>query len=105
VKYINGDEYARIQSRTVQNLLTRTAHIKDKNGHNLSAFYKLKPDPDRYKSLQTIPNSFFQPFSAMANAEIAAVLDGKSTLDDALRNIQEKGQVELNKVKEDVGKK
>ncbi len=105
VKYINGDEYARIQSRTVQNLLTRTAYIKDKDGHNLSAFYKLKPDPDRYKSMQNIPNSFFQAFYVMANGEITAVLDGKSTLDDALKNIQEKGQVELNKAKEQTDKK
>ncbi|MFD0694640.1 ABC transporter substrate-binding protein [Paenibacillus sp. GCM10027628] len=102
VKYINGDEFARVMSKSSQNLQTRTTYAKEKDGHNLEPFYLLKPNPNNiYKGFEKLPGGFYQPFSTLANQEIQAVMDGKKSADDALKTIQEKGQEALLKAKQE----
>ncbi|NEW08041.1 extracellular solute-binding protein [Paenibacillus sp. SYP-B3998] len=102
VKYINSDEYARVMSKSSQGLMTRTAYAKEKDGHSLEPFYLLKPNPNSiYKGYDKIPSGFYQPFTTLANQEIQAVLDGKKTADEALKMIQEKGQEQLLKAKQE----
>ncbi|UJF32850.1 ABC transporter substrate-binding protein [Paenibacillus hexagrammi] len=101
VKYINGDEFARIMSKSSQNLQTRTSYSKEKDGHSLEAFYLLKPNPDSpYEGYDKIPTDFFQSFNGLANQEIKAVIDGKQSAEQALNAMQNKGQEALMKAKQ-----
>jgi multiple sugar transport system substrate-binding protein len=107
IKYISGDEFAKIMSRsqTSGGMLSRTAYVKDKDGHNLEAFYKLKPiSGTLYQDYQKLPQTFFQSFQPLAEAELTEVLNNKKTLDAALQNIQTQGQAQLEKSKEAEGK-
>jgi multiple sugar transport system substrate-binding protein len=99
VKYLNSDEFARIQSRSSQQLLSRTKYAKEKDGHSLEAFYKLKADTDFYKGYEKVPQNFFQVFNQLVDEEMKPVLEGKKSLDEVLPIIQTKGQEALDKAK------
>jgi multiple sugar transport system substrate-binding protein len=102
VKYLNSDEMAKIRSKSSNELLTRTAYMKEKDGHRLEPFYKLKPsDISLYKGSEKIPSNFYQPFTQLAGEEIMSVVDGKKTVDDALKSMQERGQAALIKAKQE----
>ncbi|WP_240421264.1 ABC transporter substrate-binding protein [Paenibacillus periandrae] len=102
VKYLNGDEYAKIISKSTFELLTRTAYVKDKDGRSLEAFYKLRPGDKSYNDFNTltvIPFSFYTAFDTIVNQEFKSVLDQKKTIEDALKEIEDKGQQEMTKAK------
>lgn len=99
VKYLNSDDYAKIMSRSTQQLLSRTGYIKDKDGHNMEAFYKLKADTDLYKGYEKIPQNFHQAINQIVDEELKPVVEGKKSLDEVLPIIQTKGQEALDKAK------
>lgn len=108
IRYVAGDDYAKIVSRSSMSggMLSRTGYVKDKNGHNLEAFYKLKPiSGTLYEDYQKLPHSFFNGFQTMADTELDQVLNNKKTLDDAIAAIQTKGQALLDQAKEEEAKK
>jgi multiple sugar transport system substrate-binding protein len=97
IKYVNGDEYAKIQSRTVSgDFLTRTAHIKEHDGKSLEPFYALKPRPPAANPLNVMPAGFLGQFGMLLEEEIQAVLDDKKTLDEALAAMETRGQSALD---------
>ncbi len=97
IKYLNGDEYAKIQSKTVSgDFLTRTAHIKEHDGKSLEPFYMLKPRPPIANPINVMPASFLGPFGMLLEEEIQAVLDNKKTLDEALAAMESRGQTALD---------
>ncbi|MEW9700994.1 ABC transporter substrate-binding protein [Paenibacillus sp. SI8] len=101
IKYINSDEFARVMSKSSQNLQTRTTYSKEKDGHNLEPFYMLKPNPNSiYKGYEKMPMSFYQQFNNLANQEVQAVLDNKKSADEALKTMEEKGQEALLQAKQ-----
>lgn len=104
VKYIHSEEYAKIVSRSqagIGEMISHPAYIKDKDGHHMEAFYKLKPSQQSlYQGYEKLPQDFFQPFQALADGELKAVQDGKKSLDEAIQTIQDKGQEELTKAKQ-----
>lgn len=99
VKYINGDETARLQSRSQRygDLSTRTKYIKDADGVSMAPFFSLKPKVDVAERYSNVPVSFYQPFSELMKTEITKAVEGKQSLEEALKNIDEKGQQELDK--------
>ncbi|MBP1992997.1 ABC transporter substrate-binding protein [Paenibacillus eucommiae] len=99
IKYLNSDEFAKIISRSTQQLLSRTSYIKDKDGHNLEAFYKLKADPDLYKGYEKVPQNFYPAFNQIIDEEMKQMVEGKKSLDEALLIIQNKGQEAMDKAK------
>jgi multiple sugar transport system substrate-binding protein len=99
VKYLNSDELAKIFSRSSQNLLGRTKYIKDKDGHSLEAFYKLKSNTDMYKGYEKIPMGFHQMINSIVDTGLQPVLDDKISLDEALKSIQLQAQDALDKAK------
>jgi multiple sugar transport system substrate-binding protein len=104
IKYLNGDEFARIMSHSTQQLLSRTSYIKDKEGRNVEALFKLKADTSLYQDYANLPRSF--SLSQIVDDEMKPVLEGKKTLDEVLPIIQAKGQEALDKAKvEDEAKK
>jgi multiple sugar transport system substrate-binding protein len=99
VKYLNSDELAKILSRSSQNLLGRTKYIKEKDGHSLEAFYKLKSNTDIYKGYEKVPMGFYQMINSIVDSELQPVLEDKISLDEALKAIQLKAQDALDKAK------
>lgn len=99
VKYLNSDDYAKIMSRSTQQLLSRTRYIKDKDGHNLEAFYKLKADTDVYKGYEKIPQNFYQSITQIVDEGMKPVVEGTKTLDEVLPIMQTKGQEAMDRAK------
>jgi multiple sugar transport system substrate-binding protein len=97
VSYINGDEFARVASKASNNgsMPTRTAYLKDDKDHHLEAFYALKPYPNTMQGSDKVPQGFYQSFETIARQEIAAVYEGRKTIDEALVILQQKGQALL----------
>ncbi|GGH33388.1 ABC transporter substrate-binding protein [Paenibacillus segetis] len=103
LKFINGEEYAKIKSRSMNSgMMSRMGFTKEYNGHNLDVFYKLKPKPNNsYKGMEKIPNEFYNQYQPIVDRELALVQDNKKALSDALATIQEEGQVILDKAVKD----
>lgn len=99
VKYVNGEDYAKVKSRTLENgLLSRMGYSTEFNGINIEGFYKLKPKLDQSSArADKIPVSFYNEFNPLVEAEIALVQEEKKSLDDALKTIEEQGQVLLDR--------
>jgi multiple sugar transport system substrate-binding protein len=98
VSYFNGDTYASATSKAWRHgaMPSRTAYLKDMEGHSLEAFYALRPDPDGPKGVGKIPQSFYMPYEALAKKELQDAYDGRQSIDEALKNIQRQGQVILD---------
>ncbi|CAM3649853.1 extracellular solute-binding protein [Cohnella lubricantis] len=94
LKYINGEEYAKLKSETVISgrLLSRVDYNADVDGRSMKPFYKLDPKPPGTSSIGEIPIAFFETFPGMFNEEIAAAIDHRLDLQEAIRRIQTKGQ-------------
>ncbi|MGZ7445330.1 ABC transporter substrate-binding protein [Paenibacillus sp. TH7-28] len=109
LKFVNGEEYAKVKSRTLNNgLLSRTNVMKDYEGQSLDAFYKLKPadNSSGYMGLSDAPDSFFQQFQQIKDRELDLVQKGSKSIDEALEKIQADGQAALDKAyKEEEAKK
>ncbi|MFD0712428.1 ABC transporter substrate-binding protein [Paenibacillus sp. GCM10027626] len=97
VKYINGDDAAKLLSRTSRgSMMARTKYIKDKDGKNMEAFYALKPRVNPSERFYgKMPQDFYQPFYTVAQEQLQQAADGKISLDEALKTIETKGQQEL----------
>ncbi|WP_256758075.1 extracellular solute-binding protein [Cohnella sp. WQ 127256] len=102
VKYATSDEYAKHKSKQSYNgILSRMQYNSDKEGRSMEPFYKLEPKSgigDDYSS--TLPR-FYEAFYALVNTEIDSVLSDKKSVEEALKTIQEKGQEELVKARQD----
>ncbi|GAA3411577.1 hypothetical protein GCM10020370_60390 [Paenibacillus hodogayensis] len=98
VSYFNGDSYVSAISKAWRHgvMPSRTAYLKDMEGHSLEAFYALRPDPDAPKGGGKIPQSFYMPYEALAKKELQDAYDGRKSIDEALKNIQRQGQVILD---------
>ncbi|MFC4305238.1 ABC transporter substrate-binding protein [Cohnella boryungensis] len=96
IKFINGEEWAKLKSKSSSVLLTRFENMKEMYGYNIEAFYKLKPNGRFYNS-DGLPDAFYKEFNAFGNDEIFKVIQGTSTIEDALIAIEKNGQVILNK--------
>ncbi|CAH0118425.1 hypothetical protein PAE9249_00912 [Paenibacillus sp. CECT 9249] len=102
IKYINGEQFAKIQSRSFDgDLLTRTSIMKNTDNRNIEAFYKLKPKSTTNNTWEKMPSNFYGTLTNLFNEEAQQVVDGKKTTEEALSAIQEKGQLELIKAKEE----
>jgi multiple sugar transport system substrate-binding protein len=96
IKFINSEELAKFKSKSSTELLTRYGNMKEMYGHDVEAFYKLKPSGNYYNS-DNLPDEFYQEFMTFGNDEIFKVIQGTSRLEDALLTIERTGQVILNK--------
>lgn len=95
VSYISGDDYARVKSKVTNmgGFPIRTAYIKDEEGHNFAAFYKLKPSRQTqdYSEYQNLNPQFGMMFYGHMQEEFNAVKEGTKTIDEALQTLQVKG--------------
>ncbi|WP_193726645.1 ABC transporter substrate-binding protein [Paenibacillus guangzhouensis] len=99
VKFVNGPEMARMQSRQMSgNLPTRKEFIKDKENHDLSAFYLLTPKFESYNSKEyQVPNNFYMTQNTVLEEQTKQYLDNKQSVEQAITNIQKQLQEGLDK--------
>lgn len=108
VKFVNGAEMAKMQSRKMYgNFPTRKEYIKDKDGHNLEAFYLLRPKSNDSGMWANVPGNFFGEYLGLLEAQTKLVLENKQTVDQAISNVQQQGQKALDdaRAKEEAEKK
>lgn len=116
IKFINGEEYAKVKSRTLNNgLLSRMGYSKEYDGYSLDAFYALKPKLDQsasYERMSKIPSDFYMQFYTVQEEQLKLVQEKKKSVEEALQAMEQEGQVildkaikdqEANKGKEDTG--
>ncbi|MDQ0089990.1 multiple sugar transport system substrate-binding protein [Paenibacillus anaericanus] len=103
MKFINGDEYAKIKSKSMSNeLMSRMGHSKEYDGHSLETFYKLKPSVSNiYSGMEKIPSEFYGQYQPIVDRELALVKDKTKSIGDALASIEAEGQVVLDKAVKD----
>jgi multiple sugar transport system substrate-binding protein len=97
VKYINGDEIARVYSKTQSHLWSRTTYMNLKDGKSLEPFYQLT-----FNRNETARNEFAHvefTISGTSNQEIEEVIADRKTLDQALEAIDKQLQTELDNIK------
>jgi multiple sugar transport system substrate-binding protein len=95
VRYMNGDSFARAMAKAAAaggKLMSRTAYLKDEEGRNLNVFHALKLDPNVSRGTGKVPQTFYFSFEALAKQEIGAAFEGRKTIDEALKVLQQKGQ-------------
>ncbi|TFE26663.1 extracellular solute-binding protein [Cohnella luojiensis] len=93
LKYANGEQLAKTNSKSSFSLSARTAFKNEADGKNIDAFYALKINSQTL--LQTLPAGFADSFSQLAAEQIKQVVEEKVSLDEALKQIQSKGQLLL----------
>ncbi|UHA74544.1 ABC transporter substrate-binding protein [Paenibacillus sp. 481] len=104
VKFINSPEMAKLASRTSDGTVpTRGTYYKEVDGKSTEPFYALKPvsnGASEWKWMMKTPQSFYMTFTTLIDDNMQAVIDKKKTVDQALADIQQKGQAELKKARE-----
>lgn len=98
VKYINGEQVAKMNAKSSSALSSRTAHATESDGKNIGAFYAL--GIDQQSLLQTLPEGFAESFAQMASEHIQKIVNGTASLDEAMKAIQSQGQDLLTKAKQ-----
>ncbi|TYP73150.1 ABC transporter substrate-binding protein [Paenibacillus methanolicus] len=96
VKYMNGDETAKLLSRShYGSLMTRTQYNQSDEGFNFDSFYSLQPPrgPEFFK--YNLFN-FARSLRELTDQELKAVAKGSKSLDEAITTIQNEGQLELD---------
>ncbi|MBP1907182.1 multiple sugar transport system substrate-binding protein [Paenibacillus turicensis] len=104
IKFVNGEEFAKIKSRTLNNgLSTREGITKEYKGISLEAFYKLKPKFSLVydNELASIPSSFYKKYQPIKEREIKLLEENKKTVDEALNTIQTEAQAALDQAFKD----
>lgn len=96
ISYVTGDEYARVNAKSGYNynFPVRTKYIKDEEGRNFEAFYKLKPTKQviNYRDYENLPVQFSAMFSELMRTEFAALQEGTKSVTEVLELLQVKGE-------------
>ncbi|MBD7967681.1 extracellular solute-binding protein [Paenibacillus gallinarum] len=105
IKFLNGEEWAKIRARSSYELVSRKSYIKPKEGldYNIGAFYALKPIPpmnmNQYQLYQKMPNLW--QVDQVGQKYFKQVLDNKKTPKEALAEWQKEGDEMLLKLQKD----
>ncbi|MCM3340728.1 extracellular solute-binding protein [Paenibacillus sp. MER TA 81-3] len=105
VKFVNGTDMARATSKTNDGRLpTRIDYFKELEGRSTEAFYLLKPKAvSAYEGLwgnKNVPEDFIGLFRPLLSEALQAIIDNQKTLDEAIAELEEKGQEALLKAHE-----
>lgn len=109
IKFINGEEFAKVKSRSLNNgLLSRMGISTEFNGVNLESFYKLKPkfDSSSSRDYAKIPDDFYMQYQPILEREMKLAQEKKKSIDEALQTVQDEAQALLDKaLKDEAAKK
>ncbi|MFD2612844.1 ABC transporter substrate-binding protein [Paenibacillus gansuensis] len=102
IKFINGEDWAKLKSRSSYELVSRTKYNKPKDGYNynIAAFYKLTPVPTQdnlSKLYQQMPNLY--RVQEIGRNKFQEVIKGKKKVRDALKEWNTEGNAMLQEIK------
>lgn len=108
IKFINGEDWAKLKSKSAYNLVSRKSFIKPKEGleYNIGAFYKLKPLPTSDDNLLMQDQKLAQALSQarqLGQSKFQQALEGKIDVRTALKQWQTEGDALLTKLKKNSG--
>lgn len=96
ISYVTGEEFARVKSKSTYNynFSIRTNYLKDEEGRNFAAFYKLKPTRQTmdYRDYESLPSQFNMMFYNLMSTEFAALQEGTKSVTEVLELLQVKGE-------------
>lgn len=103
IKFINGEEWAKLRSRSVNQLVSRAKYIQPREGlqYNVKAFYTLKPVPienEMSKLYRQYP--YIGQVNSMGMEYFKKALEGTVTVREALKEWQTAGDAALKQLKE-----
>ncbi|GAC44299.1 periplasmic component [Paenibacillus popilliae ATCC 14706] len=102
VKFANGTEMEKISSRsTGKPFPTRNQVFKELHGRSVEPFYKLKPMVYSSDVLShvNVPEEFYRLYTPLLEDTLRAIVDNKITVDEALAELQVKGQNALEQAR------
>ncbi|GAC43684.1 periplasmic protein [Paenibacillus popilliae ATCC 14706] len=94
IKFINGPEMAKALSEYGL-LPTRSPFLKEMDGKSMDPFYMLKPTSQTsYYGWyhRNVPREFSNSFTPLLEDALKAIVDNKKTVDEALAELEVKGQ-------------
>jgi len=103
MKFMTGDEWARLKSRSITEMPARKAHIRTRGGlsYNVEAFYSVKPAPPLTYAEQKLemdyPNLWL--IREIGAHLYGQVLRGEKKVDEALAEWERRGNDLLPKIK------
>ncbi|WP_274363371.1 ABC transporter substrate-binding protein [Paenibacillus thermotolerans] len=102
IKFLNGDDWARLKSRSQGNLVANKDYLKPKEGleYNIDAFTQLKPvlQTDESQIWRKYPN--IGMVQSIGQQKFQQVLEGKLEVRQALKEWQTEGEAMLKQMKE-----
>lgn len=99
IRYFNSAEAAKVESKTSNSLLTRSGFVKTVDGRSMEPFYQVKYDDTLGGGMDlnpNIPSRFYEEFVKKADEQIERIMTGKSTVRQALQQLQKEGQQVLD---------
>ncbi|REE92941.1 multiple sugar transport system substrate-binding protein [Paenibacillus taihuensis] len=104
IRFNNSKEWAKLKSRSTYEMVSRKSFLKPKEGmsYNIDAFYALKPVPPQDVELDKLyrdrPNLY--QVQNLAQPLFQDIIQGKKSVEDALKEWQTKGDALLQKIKD-----
>ncbi|GIP36157.1 ABC transporter substrate-binding protein [Paenibacillus sp. J2TS4] len=104
IKFMNGEDWARLKSRSSNNLISNKKYTKRSDGeeYNIEAFYNVKPAPpesfDDYEIYRKKPN--IHEVVWMGQKYFNEAVEGQTSIRDALKAWQEEGDALLLQMEE-----
>jgi multiple sugar transport system substrate-binding protein len=102
LEFSNGEKWAQLKSHSVNQMVARKKYIKPKEGteFHIEAFYNVKQAPlmDDNKLYQDKPNIY--SVNEIGRNVFQQLTEGKKTVKEALKEWQTKGDLILQKIKE-----
>lgn len=86
IKYVTGEEYAKIRSKSSVYLLARSSMMTEKDGIDLEPFYKVKPNLDA-KPLLGAHYEVYGAFDMALRRELPKAIDGTYSIDEFIASI------------------
>lgn len=104
VKFVNGTEMAKAASRSMMGSLpTCMKYKRDIAGKSSDPLYMLKPTATSSIGWwnKHVPSAFYNTYDGMVEQALEAVIEKKKTVDEAVAELQAKGQEVLTKAHEE----
>ncbi|WP_268626875.1 extracellular solute-binding protein [Paenibacillus alvei] len=103
VKFINGADMAKVAARTTVGMIptipSRPEYFKELDGRSTEAFYALKPKElsalDALWGNKNVPDDFNSSFRLLLSEALQSIIDNKKSVDEAVNELQTKGQEAL----------
>lgn len=103
IKFANGADMAKVAARTniglVPSIPSRPEYFKELDGRSTEAFYALKPKElssmDVLWGNKNVPEEYISSFRPLLNEALQAILDNEKSVDEAVNELQTKGQEAL----------